>query len=142
MVHEIRLHLKPTPAPTARALCSMTYSQKAEELISLLEAMIKDEQEEVRIRMAFLAKKYAAVVGESKAAAPSAKEQTKICARRVGFGRVRSGRAGGGRVLGYFSFAYSAFASFRMGMLGSASFQRAKKSWYAVLALAVSLERA
>ena len=29
------------------------------------------------------------------------------------------------------NFAYSALASFRMGMSGSASFQRAKKSWYA-----------
>jgi hypothetical protein len=29
----------------------------------------------------------------------------------------------------YFSFAYSALASFRMGMSESASFQRAKKSW-------------
>ena len=29
----------------------------------------------------------------------------------------------------YYSLAYSALASFRMGMLGSASFQRAKKSW-------------
>ena len=29
----------------------------------------------------------------------------------------------------YCSFAYSALASFKMGMSGSASFQRAKKSW-------------
>jgi hypothetical protein len=29
----------------------------------------------------------------------------------------------------YRRFAYSALASFRMGMSGSASFQRAKKSW-------------
>ncbi len=29
----------------------------------------------------------------------------------------------------YCSFAYSAFASFRIGMSGSASFQRARKSW-------------
>ena len=29
----------------------------------------------------------------------------------------------------YCSFAYSALACFRMGMSGSASFQRAKKSW-------------
>ena len=41
----------------------------------------------------------------------------------------------------YCNFAYSALASFRMGMSGSASFQRAKKSWYALFALAVSLER-
>src|ERR1039457_624862 len=42
----------------------------------------------------------------------------------------------------YCSFAYSALASFRMGMSGSASFQRVRKSWYAVFALAVSPERA
>jgi hypothetical protein len=29
----------------------------------------------------------------------------------------------------HFSFPYSVLASFRMGMSGSASFQRAKKSW-------------
>jgi hypothetical protein len=34
-----------------------------------------------------------------------------------------------GLELCYCSFAYSALASFRMGMSGSASFQRAKKSW-------------
>jgi hypothetical protein len=38
---------------------------------------------------------------------------------------------------GYFSFSYSALASFRMGMLGSASFQRARKSWQAVRAPAM-----
>ena len=44
-------------------------SQKAEGLISLLQAVIKDDQEEVRVRMAFLAKKYAAVfIDGSKAA--------------------------------------------------------------------------
>jgi hypothetical protein len=30
---------------------------------------------------------------------------------------------------GYCNFPYSALASFRMGMSGSASFQRARKSW-------------
>jgi hypothetical protein len=30
---------------------------------------------------------------------------------------------------GYCSFAYSALASFRMGMSGSASFQRVRKAW-------------
>jgi len=39
---------------------------------------------------------------------------------------------------GYFSSAYSALACFRMGTSGSASFQRAKKSWYAARALTVS----
>jgi hypothetical protein len=33
-----------------------------------LQAVIKDDQEDVRVRMAFLAKKYAAVISESKAA--------------------------------------------------------------------------
>jgi hypothetical protein len=32
------------------------------------------------------------------------------------------------------SFAYSAFASSRMGMSGSASFQSVRKSWYELLA--------
>jgi hypothetical protein len=41
---------------------------KAEELISLLQAVIRDDQEEVRIRLAFLAKKYAAFLSDSKAA--------------------------------------------------------------------------
>src|SRR6266571_3612585 len=39
---------------------------------------------------------------------------------------------------GYCNFAYSALASFRMGMSGSASFQRVTKSWYAVWAFAGS----
>jgi hypothetical protein len=34
------------------------------------------------------------------------------------------------------NFAYSALACFRMGMSGSASFQRARKSWYAAFARA------
>ncbi len=41
--------------------------EKAQHLISLLQAVIKDDQEDIRIRMAFLAKKYA-VVSDSKAA--------------------------------------------------------------------------
>jgi len=43
-------------------------SQKAQDLISLLQAVIKEDQEEIRVRMAFLAKKYADVIRESKAA--------------------------------------------------------------------------
>jgi hypothetical protein len=39
---------------------------------------------------------------------------------------------------GYWSFAYSALAAFRMGMSGSASFQRVTKSRYALRALTVS----
>ena len=38
----------------------------------------------------------------------------------------------------YFNCAYSALASFRMGMSGSASFQRVRKFLYAAFALAVS----
>ena len=41
--------------------------QKEQELISLLQAVIKQDQEEMRIRMAFLAKKYAAVISDAKA---------------------------------------------------------------------------
>jgi hypothetical protein len=43
-------------------------SQKAEDLISLLQAVIKDDQEDIRIRMAFLVRKYADVISESTAA--------------------------------------------------------------------------
>jgi hypothetical protein len=39
----------------------------------------------------------------------------------------RSGHAD--TVACYFSFSYSALAAFRIGMSGSASFQRARKSW-------------
>ncbi len=42
--------------------------QKEQELISLLKAVIKEDQEDMRIRMAFLAKKYAAVISDAKAA--------------------------------------------------------------------------
>jgi hypothetical protein len=42
--------------------------QKEQELISLLQAVIREDQEEMRIRMAFLAKKYAAVISDAKAA--------------------------------------------------------------------------
>jgi hypothetical protein len=42
--------------------------QKEQELISLLQAVIKEDHEEMRIRMAFLAKKYAAVISDGKAA--------------------------------------------------------------------------
>ena len=41
--------------------------EKAEDLMSLLQAVMKDDQEDIRIRMAFLAKKYG-LVSDSKAA--------------------------------------------------------------------------
>jgi hypothetical protein len=41
---------------------------RVEELVSLLQAVVKDDQEEIRIRMAFLIKKYATVVSETSAA--------------------------------------------------------------------------
>lgn len=50
-----------------QALRGDRQSEKAKDLISLLEAVIEDDQDEIRIRMAFLAKKYA-VVGDSTAA--------------------------------------------------------------------------
>ena len=41
--------------------------EKAQDLISLLQAVIKDDQEDIRIRIAFLAKNYT-FVSDSKAA--------------------------------------------------------------------------
>jgi hypothetical protein len=43
-------------------------SEKEEELLSLLQAVIKENQEEVRIRMAFITLKSASVIGVAKAA--------------------------------------------------------------------------
>ena len=55
-----------------RTLCrEITGAQdppRVEELLHLLQAVIKDDQEEVRLRMSFLTRKYAAVVSDSKAA--------------------------------------------------------------------------
>jgi hypothetical protein len=42
--------------------------QKEQDLVSVLQAVMKEDQEEIRVRMAFLAKKYANVFGDSKAA--------------------------------------------------------------------------
>ena len=42
--------------------------QKEQDLVSVLQAVIREDQEEIRVRMAFLAKKYANVVSGSKAA--------------------------------------------------------------------------
>lgn len=42
--------------------------QKAQELLSLLQAVIREDQEEVRIRLAFLAKQYAFAISDAKAA--------------------------------------------------------------------------
>ena len=59
-------------AELVRQLCAEILTEKnkqrAEELIALLQAVIKEDQEEIRIRMAFLAKKYSDVLSESKAA--------------------------------------------------------------------------
>jgi len=43
-------------------------SQRVQDLLSLLHAVLKEDQEEIRIRMAFLAKKYG-MVGNAAAAA-------------------------------------------------------------------------
>ena len=40
---------------------------KTQELISLLRAVLKDDQEEIRIRMAFLTKQYSDALSASKA---------------------------------------------------------------------------
>ena len=42
--------------------------QKEREHLSLLQAVIREDQEEVRLQMAFLAKKYAAVISDTNAA--------------------------------------------------------------------------
>jgi hypothetical protein len=58
-------------ADLVRRLCQEIVNEKDPEkykdLISLLQAVIKDNQDEIRIRMAFLAKKYG-IVSDSKAA--------------------------------------------------------------------------
>jgi hypothetical protein len=55
-----------------RTLCKEITEEKdpprVEELLHLLQAVIKDDQEEVRLRMSFLTRKYAAVVSDSNAA--------------------------------------------------------------------------
>jgi hypothetical protein len=43
-------------------------SEKALGLTSLLQAIVKEDQEEIRFRMAFLARKYASVISLAKAA--------------------------------------------------------------------------
>jgi len=42
--------------------------QRTEDLLSLLHAVLKEDQLEIRARMAFLAKRFADVISESKAA--------------------------------------------------------------------------
>jgi hypothetical protein len=55
-----------------RKLCADILNEKdpgrVQDLISLLQAVIKQDQEEIRIRMAFLAKKYANALSDSPAA--------------------------------------------------------------------------
>ena len=55
-----------------RTLCQEITEEKdpprVKELLHLLQAVIKDDQEEVRLRMSFLTRKFAAVVSDSKAA--------------------------------------------------------------------------
>ena len=59
-------------ADLVRQLCSDIVAEedpdRVEDLISLLQAVVRDDQEEVRTRMAFLVKKYANVISDSKAA--------------------------------------------------------------------------
>jgi hypothetical protein len=42
--------------------------ERVNDLIALLQAVIKDDQEEVRTRLAFLTSKYAAAISDAKAA--------------------------------------------------------------------------
>jgi len=55
-----------------RKLCGDILNAKdpgrVQDLISLLQAVIKEDQEEIRIRMAFLAKKYPDIISDAKAA--------------------------------------------------------------------------
>jgi hypothetical protein len=43
-------------------------AQREEELLSLLQAVIREDHEEVRIRMSFLRKKYGHAISDAKAA--------------------------------------------------------------------------
>ncbi|MCU1301301.1 MAG: hypothetical protein JWQ87_1585 [Candidatus Sulfotelmatobacter sp.] len=43
-------------------------SVKVEQLITLLQAVVREDQEEIRMRMAFLAKKYSDILEQSPAA--------------------------------------------------------------------------
>jgi hypothetical protein len=43
-------------------------SERVHDLIALLQVVIKDDQEEMRFRLAFLTSKYAAVISDAKAA--------------------------------------------------------------------------
>ena len=55
-----------------RKLCADILNEKdpgrVQELTSLLQAVIKEDQEEIRIRMAFLAKTYAKALSDPQAA--------------------------------------------------------------------------
>lgn len=55
-----------------RQLCADIAAEKdparVNELADLLHAVIKEDHEEIRVRMAFLAKKYADVIQQAKAA--------------------------------------------------------------------------
>ena len=42
-------------------------AQKSAELLALLQAVIREDQEEIRVRMAFLAKNYSIIGSESQA---------------------------------------------------------------------------
>ena len=43
-------------------------SEKEQDLVSVLRAVIREDQEEICVRMVFLAKKYADAISDSKAA--------------------------------------------------------------------------
>jgi hypothetical protein len=42
--------------------------EKEQDLVAVLQAVIREDQEEIRVRMAFLAKRYADAISDSKAA--------------------------------------------------------------------------
>jgi len=59
-------------ADLVRQLCADIMAEKdstkVRDLLCLLQAVIREDQEEIRTRMAFLAKKYAIAISDAKAA--------------------------------------------------------------------------
>jgi hypothetical protein len=51
-----------------RDIANESSPEKEQDLVSVLRAVIKEDQEEIRVRIAFLAKKYADAISDSNAA--------------------------------------------------------------------------
>lgn len=65
-------HFAVYDADLIRRLCAEIREEKdpdrAQDLISVVQAVLKDDQEEIRVRLAFLSSKYAAEISDAKAA--------------------------------------------------------------------------